>query len=172
MQPDLQCDYEGTELEQLFVGLADGSLILDSAYVEYLLYDTLEYYTPGCPDLVLDPIVLERSYMLDGSSNNWGLATTTYFNYFRYLQLVYIEEHNTFRFWLSDGEIGASTNYDQHSYLATSIGVDDNSCLHTAFALPFPDSFELTENGIQGQFCAWGGYAEYLKVIPFWHEAE
>ena len=69
MQTDLQCDYEGTDFEQMIIGLIEGTLILDSVYVEYLLLDTATYFTPGCPDEVVEPIVLERSYMLTQPNN-------------------------------------------------------------------------------------------------------
>ena len=45
------CDFEGTELEELCIGLADLTLELDSIYVEYHLRDTISFFAPGCPDL-------------------------------------------------------------------------------------------------------------------------
>ena len=64
MQPDLQCDYEGTELEEFILDVVNWDVILDSVYVEYTLRDTLTYYTAGCPDLIVEPILLERAYMM------------------------------------------------------------------------------------------------------------
>ena len=52
MQPDLQCDYEGTELETLLAGLFSEELVLDSVYIEYFLIDSQEIFQPGCPDPV------------------------------------------------------------------------------------------------------------------------
>ena len=60
MQPDLTCDYDGTDLEQLFAGLLSGELILDSVYVEYLMLDSVETFYPGCPEPVYVETVLER----------------------------------------------------------------------------------------------------------------
>lgn len=170
MQPDLQCDYEGTDLEQLFIGLADGSLILDSAYVEYLIYDTIEYYTPGCPDLILDPVVLERSYVCHAAGGN-SFVQTTHFGFDRYAQIGYYEGANTFSLYLVDQEVQVTTNYSNTSYLTTIDNVDGN-CFGAEFTLPFPDDWELTEDGIEGTFCWWGGAAEHFRFIPFWHEAE
>ena len=46
IQPDLTCDYDGTDLENLLAGLFNGELVLDSMYVEYLFVDTQIVYTP------------------------------------------------------------------------------------------------------------------------------
>ena len=112
MQPDLECDYEGTEFESFIVGLVTGALILDSVYVEYLIRDTLVYFTPGCPDAIVEPIVLERSYTvpnsqtdLNTSYGNFVEATTTYFFYERSFEIQYFENDNTFRLALFDEEV-------------------------------------------------------------------
>lgn len=172
MQPDLECDYEGTELEQLFIGLAEGSLLLDSVYVEYLLYDTIQYYTPGCPDVVNDPVILERSYMCDQISGTQ--AYTSLFGYNRTVGFTYDYSTNTFSFFLNEQEVQSSTSFGNTSYLTAveNIDPDYDDCFGSGFSLPFPESLSLSENGIEGHFCWWGGAAEYLKVIPFWHEAE
>ena len=169
MQPDLTCDYEGTDLEQLFIGLAEGSLLLDSVYVEYVIYDTIQYYTPGCPDLVYDPVVLERSYMCHQVTGNY--AQTNHFGYQRSLSFSYSYVQNTFQFYLNDTEVQAATSYGNTTYL-TAVENGPEDCQGASLSLPFADSMSLTEDGIQGHFCWWGAATEYLKVIPFWHEAE
>ena len=64
MQPDLECDYEGTDLEQFMGNLFAGDIELDSIYVEYLLIDSTEQWVPGCPEPVVIETILERSYLL------------------------------------------------------------------------------------------------------------
>ena len=60
MQPDLTCDYEGTELELALADLIAGNLIIDSVYVEYLVVDTHDVFVPGCPE----PVESETDEML------------------------------------------------------------------------------------------------------------
>ena len=170
IQPDLTCDYEGTDLEQLFIGLADNTLLLDSVYVEYLLYDTLEYFTPGCPDIVLEPVVLERSYMMYQAGPNI-YAQSEFFGFARTFQLSYNETANSFQMYVYDQEVQENTGYYPYGYLA-DVADDQGICGSANHTLPFPDSVSLTEDGIQGPFCNWPQVAEYFKVIPFWHEAE
>ena len=70
MQPDLQCDYEGTDLEQLMGGLFSGSLVLDSLYIEYLLIDSSQVFLPECPDPVTIETVLNRAFVLPAQPLN------------------------------------------------------------------------------------------------------
>ena len=171
MQPDLQCDYEGTDLESLIVGIITGSHILDSVYVEYSIHDTLVYFTPGCPDAIVEPIFLERSYVISdwlpyGSDGIQG--TVPHFGHSRKFGVSYLEQSNEFAAWLTDYEIGAvCPSYDAHSYWMT-----EN--LSAYFQLPFPPTWSLDENGFHLQFhpTSWAYNCEHLRIIPFWHEAE
>ena len=100
MQPDLTCDYEGTDLEQLFAGLLSGELILDSLYVEYLMLDSVETFYPGCPDPVYLETVLERSYMFPTSYSTFASnysAVGTEMDYLGISRGVY------FNFWSNKG---------------------------------------------------------------------
>lgn len=179
MQPDLQCDYEGTDLEQLFAGLLSGELILDSLYVEYLMLDSVETFYPGCPDPVYLETVLERSYMFPTSYSTFAS------NYSRvYTGMDYLGIYRTvsFNFWsngryhleIQDNEISSlfpTGAWNNTSYSDGDMFVDGNWC---TTPLPFPDSWSLDENGIsvEWQPTMWAVDAEYLKIIPFWHEAE
>ena len=177
MQPDLTCDYEGTNLEQLFIGLVDGALILDSVYVEYLIFDTLAYYTPGCPDLILEPLVLERSYTISSvaleyyqsSGYTQVIAQTNYFNYTRSAVFGYSSSTNRFNLNVYDWEVGSLPSFVNESTWTT----DYPSCEGGA-ELPFPEEWGLTEDGIITQWCAWKwvDQTEHFRLIPFWHEAE
>jgi hypothetical protein len=177
MQPDLECDYEGTDLEQLVGGIVEGGIVLDSLYVEYLLLDTVLTYLPGCPDPVLIETVLERSYTF---TSNYQIITGTdlfdtemtlnFLGYSRRVQLRFNQVNGSYRFFISDNEVGGLTSYDALTYWAPA----DNS--NTA-NLPFPDNWTLDENGIQvdwGQSWhnGWVEHCESFRLIPFWHEAE
>ena len=169
----LTCDYEGTEVEELCIGLIDATLQLDSIYVEYLLYDTVSYYTPGCPDLVLEPVVLERAYTLpfyQYSVNNEGIISVqcslNYFGYSRSFSLTYYPSNNTWFFQLTDYEIQQTSTYYRTSYWYSS-GT-------TTLTLPFPESWILDENGLQIDFrpIDWASNSEHFRLIPYWSEAE
>ena len=186
MQPDLQCDYEGTELEALIIGISEGSLVLDSVYIEYLLLDTLEYFLPGCPDLVSEPVTLERGYTVFGGGleySNDGLSTSLYassnfFNYGRSLFLQYSGTSNSFRMRLRDYEVEAVTSFQDVAYWN---GTPYTSGGTEWMSLPFDELWSLDEEGIHVTWfgCCeiypssqWAGNCEYLRIIPFWHEAE
>ena len=177
MQPDLQCDYEGTDFEQMIIGLIEGTLILDSVYVEYLLLDTATYFTPGCPDEVVEPIVLERSYMLTQPNNvvyDNGLyvakvMSQNVLGFDRELQLAYNGGDNTFELAICDAEIEMlMPSFDQcsHWYSNGSVWLQ----------LPFPENWTIDEDGIQVSWpdspTIWTTNAEYFRIIPFLHEAE
>ena len=178
MQTDLQCDYEGTDFEQMIIGLIEGTLILDSVYVEYLLLDTATYFTPGCPDEVVEPIVLERSYVLTQPNNgvyNNGLLVAKVMSqnvlgFNRTFFLEYDGVTNRFQLKISDQEIqNIMPSYGQYSFWYSN----SNSWL----TLPFPDNWAIDEDGFQFSWgsmyaLAWAANCEHLRVIPFWHEAE
>jgi hypothetical protein len=177
MQPDLQCDYEGTDFEQMIIGLIEGTLILDSVYVEYLLFDTATYFTPGCPDEVVEPIVLERSYMLTQPNNgiyNNGLFVAkvmgqNVLGFWRQMELAYNGMDNTFELAICDSEI---------DNLMPSLGQCSwwHSNNSSGLQLPFPENWTIDEDGIQvsweDQPDIWTTNAEHFRIIPFWHEAE
>ena len=177
MQPDLQCDYEGTDLEQLFIGLADGALILDSVYVEYLLLDTHSYYTPGCPDIIVEPLVLERGYTCSSTGVQYYessgatviTASSSHFNYTRTVEFSYQNLTNTFCHRINDWEVNTLPSFGTDSNWAS----DFPSC-SCGTSLPFPEGWGLTEDGIIVQWCPWKWVyqTEYFRLIPFWHEAE
>ena len=177
MQPDLQCDYEGTEIEELFIGLVDFTITLDSVYVEYSIRDTLAYFTPGCPDLILEPILLERAFMATASEGSGSCnylqcqsAHVSHFGFLRDIRFEYNENNNGFELRLFDGEVNSilpSFNSNGTStWWSTSTG--------DAVTLPFPENWTIDEDGFQidwrpGQ---WVSDCEHFRFIPFWHEAE
>lgn len=169
MQPDLTCDYEGTDLEQLFGGLMNQNLVLDSVYVEYYLVDSVASFSPECPDPLVEEVVLQRSFILYPYYSDFGIqesvinAGTTFLDYFRRIDIVYNYLEGSFRFSAFDQEIGTLTSYYAYSYSHPN-----------PFQLPFPEGFELNEEGIQCDWddADWADNCQSLKIIPFWHEAE
>ena len=176
MQPDLTCDYEGTDLEQLFGGLIAGNLILDSVYVEYLLIDSALTYLPECPDPVVIETVLERSFILEEVDTfldiqNPVVRSTGYpLGYYRAFKLQYYSQLGEFILELSDQEVEFMTYFPQSSQWDEFL---DMCCL-TGVSLPFPSYWELNDDGVQVDWEStdWAGNCESLRIIPFWHEAE
>ena len=170
VQSDLQCDYEGTDLEQLFAGIIDGSLILDSVYVEYLFIDSSTTYYPGCPDPVTLETVLERSYtmptVVQGNEDGASIYCYTSMSYLgetRQWILYWSQTTGQYRMWLKDEEFVGMTSYTGQSFWDP-----------TYQGLPFPVGYELNSDGIQVNWNSqsWAANCEALRVIPFWHEAE
>ena len=171
MQPDLQCDYEGTELEEFIGGVFEGSLVLDSVYVEYLLLDTIETYLPGCPDPVDIDIVLERSYMIDAfnlvSESTYDRITGTLLllNHYRHFSMSFYD-NGTYNIGLQDNEVAAITQFG-------SVSGWEHENLN-AIPIPFPSSWGINDDGIQVTWnhVDWIAHCQYFRLIPFWHEAE
>ena len=171
MQPDLTCDYEGTDLEQLIGGLFDQTLVLDSVYVEYLFSDSVLTYLPGCPDPVYIETILERSYVIDDffyyNSNDfsvWGYIQ--YLGEVRQFEFRFYPEDGRYKIYLTDGEIESVTNYYDTSQWQ---GQDYNSAY-----MPFPENWTLNDDGIivDWEANSWVANCESFRLIPFWHEAE
>ena len=172
--PPEPCDYDGTPLEDLFIGITDGSIILDSIFIEYELEDVSTYYLLGCPDPITDTLVYAASHML----NQWFINPNQWqaFNYYNGngpLPLTFEFHYNlingsyliqTQNYVLSNNGFTADGFFG--SYTANSNNVQ----------IPFPESWYLDEDGIHLDG-AWGPeewpyYANYLHILPYWHYAE
>jgi hypothetical protein len=171
MQPDLQCDYEGTDLEQLFGDWISGAIVVDSIYIEYTLVDTVESFYPNCPDAIIEELVLERSYMLNdqneyiSGSGQYYFLMTNYLGYHREVGIAYDYSNGFFDLWVGDEEIPV-----------VSAGAFSNwvSPWGGSFMLPFAGDWELTSDGIQVSWepGTWPAVSQNFRLIPFWHEAE
>jgi hypothetical protein len=172
MQPDLECDYEGTDLEQLLGGLIAGNLVLDSIYVEYLLVDTVTTYLPECPDPVEIETVLERSWSSQyvfsylNTENPYIKAQASTLGYNRDFHLFFYPDNGSFQVWMYDSEVATFTSFESTAYVIA----DGN----TQFNLPFDESWGLDEDGLDLNWRPqdWVSNCESFRVIPFWHEAE
>lgn len=172
----LTCDYDGTPFESFVVGVITEEIVLDSVYVEYLIRDTLTYFTPGCPDLVVEPLVLERAFFItDAFFNSTSIGyqakvKTTLFGYERECSVTYRETDNTYVLTLIDFEVGQLPNYGWDGYW------DDlsTSDITAHLPLPFPDFWFIDEDGFQIDWRAtsWIGACEYFRLLPYWHYAE
>ena len=171
MQPDLQCDYEGTDLEQLFGDWISGAIVVDSIYIEYTLVDTVESFSPNCPDAIIEELVLERSYMLNGQheyisgSGQYYFLMTNYLGYHREVGIGYDYSNGFFDLWVGDEEIPVVSAGAFSNYVLPWGG---------SFMLPFAGDWELTSDGVQVSWepGTWPAVSQNFRLIPFWHEAE
>ena len=187
MQPDLQCDYDGTEIETWFGDLFSANIVLDSVYVEYLIADTVSTFLPGCPDPVVIETVLSRGYVLNNvsyvhfnSEEPWIFAHGSYLNYTRKVHFKFNPDLGTYRHYIEDAEVGVLTNFEKYSFALA--GGDDECCnnsgsdycCNTEIVLPFNSSWTLDEDGIQVDWRPddWVTSCSSFRLIPFWHEAE
>ena len=170
----LTCSYEGTEFESWFGGLFDGTLTLDSLYVEYLYVDSVETFLPGCPNPVMIETVLDRSYVLtsefyDFSSHDYWFSTSSYLGYNRTARFEFYPDGN-YRLYCTDAEISEFTNYGQTSNWNSAVP----DCCNFNAQLPFLESWSLNENGIQVDWSSndWVANCEHFRLITYWSEAE
>ena len=170
MQPDLMCDYEGTDLELLLSGFMTGEIILDSIYVEYFFSDTAWIYSPPCPDPIPVETVLERSYMFT-SFDIYSLGVIRgqkeLFSYDREFWMTYNDNTGGFTLYIQDQEVADLSNFGARSYLA----YPDWS---SNFFIPFPEEWQLDEDGVEAAWRSseWVSHCQSFRLIPFWHEAE
>jgi hypothetical protein len=165
----LTCDYQGTELEELFGGMYSQTLILDSVYVEYLLFDTVVTYLPGCPDPVDIEVVLERSFLITGFNYTEGPNFNTldgqisYLGYTRKLLSYFYPSMGIYYLFIHDYEVATLTSFSKESKLSPE-----------SVSMPFPESWTLDENGVQVDWNSWSwvSNSSNFRLIPYWHEAE
>ena len=170
--PPEPCDYDGTPLEDLAIGIADGSIILDSLFIEYELEDVSTFFVLGCPEPVTDTLVFSNSMMLDNfyaGSIYWGIDGYDSYGFYSSLMFYYTLVDGLY-FWVSFqvaiSELGfADDGFFGGDYAASS-----------QYAIPFPETWFLDEEGIHIE-SGWNGddwpyYANYLHILPYWHYAE
>jgi len=171
MQPDLTCDYEGTDLEQLLGGLFDQTMVLDSIYVEYLRVDSVPTYLPGCPDVIFIETILERSYTFRDLYFADGVQTDEIQQYMDYLgqsrgfEWKFVPAYGTYRLELFDGELAELFNVGSTSSWSAPGGYDN-------IQIPLPETWSLDGDGFQVDWAGWVAECQHFRLIPFWHEAE
>ena len=166
--PPEPCTYDGTSIEDFFIGIHSGEVILDSIYIEYKLEDVSNYYIEGCPDEVTDTIVFVWNNM-DTSPYLWNYA-----NYYRFsfgqLHIYYYYNPQTGQYTI-----------EYTNYLLNDLGFTGDGFFGSYNAssgntvLPWPDSWVYDENGISIEMPSddvWTDYANYLHILPYWHYAD
>jgi len=169
--PPEPCDYDGSDFEQLMFGILDGSVVLDSMFVEYQLLDSSTFYVTGCPDPITETTLFTNTALI-------------------YPQTLYSDEMyivgddsygNNFN-WFFGGPDGNGNYFvGLYSQSLATLGFHSDgffggySASTTAIPIPFESAWQLTENGIELSGWDeedWPYYANYLHILPYWHYAE
>ena len=170
--PPEPCDYDGTPLEELVIGIAEGSIVLDSMFIEYELEDVSTYYILGCPDPVTDTLIFSNSVMLEGteaSSNYWDCTGFDSYNQFFRVRF-YWNTSNGIYSWYWENYAIVTLGFINDGFFGSAASSSDAS------SIPFPESWYLDEEGIHIESGwnenNWPYYANYLHILPYWHYAE
>jgi len=174
--PPEPCTYDGTPLEEFVFGLFDGTIVLDSLFIEYEIEDAATYFVQGCPDPVTDTIVLAGYGTLQSVSVNQNLdvnisggspSTNGDFT----LQITYFGISGQYRISLFNWSLWGSE--------FACDGFFGGGCYQSATqdqSIPFPSDWYLDESGIHFDSGwtseHWPYYANYLHILPYWHYAE
>ena len=167
------CPYDGSDLENLLLGIASGTVILDSMFIEFELETVAEYYLTGCPELQIDTVVFSNHVMLHPPVVNAGLQS---------FWSISSNDPYGFGMWFYLGFDQATNLYDiiMVSHAVGNLGLEEyfgSSYAHTiSTTLPFPDDWFLDESGIHIESGwdehDWPFYANYFHILPYWHHAE
>jgi hypothetical protein len=164
--PPEPCDYDGSTFEEFVFSIMNGTIILDSVFVEYEIEDASTYYLQGCPEPVTDTVVFAGYSMLDNiylnlnsqfSASSASLGFSCNFN-----------GANGFYHWEFFNSTLFSSGFIQDGFFSSH-----NST--TAVVIPFPPAWYLDEDGIHFDCCwnnGWISHANYLHILPYWHYAE
>ena len=170
--PPEPCTYDGSPLEELMFGILDGSMILDSIFMEYELEDITTYYPIGCPDQVTDTLIFNNTVLLTNfyvEGNSWTIGG--YDN----IGLNELRFHN-------EPQLG-TYSFELYSVILGDLGFIDDGFFASyysqteSYPIPFPEDWYLDENGIHIESDwdpnnHWAYYANYLHILPYWHYAD
>ena len=170
--PPEPCDYDGTPLEELMAGIAEGTIILDSMFVEYELEDVSTYYNIGCPDPITDTMIFANSAMLKSYSEGGDYFLIAGDNSYGHVEGFWFNwnvTNGTYAFKLSDNSL-VSLGITQDGFFGMSWA-------QTVFSsLPFPIDWYLDAEGVHIESgwdeTDWPYYANYFHILPYWHYAE
>ena len=165
------CDYDGSPLEELAIGIYDGSIILDSLFIEFELQDIVTYYHVGCPEQITDTVIFSNFAMLRTlySNPSWWMING-FDNYGNDAWLTFEPQMGSGTY-LWGTKFSSLTIFDW-----STVAFGNHQCYTNPEPLPFTDDWYLDEEGIHIESGwdenDWPYYANYLHILPYWHYAE
>ena len=171
--PPEPCDYDGTELEEWAIAVSNGSITIDSVYIEFQLEDVISYYVPGCPDQVTDTVYFSNQGMCLTSPQGvtssefpiliFGTNGLDSFGSSLGISLSYNQANNEFKWYLACNSISnlyGAEGVFSGSWFATTNGSQ----------LPWPENWNYDANGLELDWTfGWASYANYIHILPYWH---
>jgi len=167
--PPEPCDYDGTPLEELAIGIAQGAIVLDSIYIEYELEDIATYYVLGCPDPITDTLIFANSAMLYNLSyydTEWIIWGWDDYGNTLDFEFEWDTSNGLYKWICRSGSIQALGFAEDNFFSGQYISSTPSS------PLPFPEEWFLNEEGIHLELDRWATYANYIHILPYWHYAE
>jgi len=175
--PPEPCDYDGTPLENWIQEISDGVIILDSVFIEFQLFDVVDYYVFGCPDPISDTLLLDNYGMLtefNGPySGGWWIVGPDAYN--GTMGNSILDFRILFDSSTGGYELRMEQNYLQQAGYEFDGFFGGNVNAKIPFTWPVPSDWSIDENGIHlsgWQSNDWPYYANYLHILPYWHYAE
>ena len=177
-----ECDYEGTDLENLWANLVTGVAVMDSLFYEVEVFDAELTTYPGCPDMVWDTL----NVVFNGVIYDWNLILNSQYWKLR----AESDPENFMEFeWNATGSNSYLFRWAADDVITPYITLgwmeDANFTVFTPnIYLPFPDGYYLDENGINFPPDSWNSpwnspqphpwldWATSITIIPYWHYAE
>jgi len=183
--PPEPCTYDGTDFEDWIIGVLSDSIILDSVYFDLTFSDNGQYYVPGCPDPIIDTIVIYNYGMLvNGTMNGhvtgidaWGGNVNAYIEFYE-----------------ATGEMAVKLKFNNmNGLLSIPAGFFETTCspwhLTWRGALPVDSMYAsfssdgafdfnyLVYNPIYGgtnstYSCNFDSYVDSIFILPYWHYAD
>ena len=171
--PPEPCDYDGTPLEELMAGNLNGTIILDSLFIQFELQDETTYYLAGCPDPISDTLVFSTAAMLDNfniSGAQWTISGNDSYGHGISFAFEFIPTTGNYQVTIYTGSI-YYLGFGQDGFFGSSWHARSPQV-----EIPFPDDWYLDEEGIHLEGAweenDWAYYANYLHILPYWHYAE
>jgi len=175
--PPEPCTYDGTNIEDLIIGLFQGDdsiIILDSIFVEYTLEGEHTYFLAGCPEPVVDTII----YSWNGMFTDWWVqGNTAVLYYYSSTVTSWNGSAASCNFQFSFNDENGDYYIGYSDYIVSALNLCEPFCgnLITWHSyLPF-SGLTLDESGIVFEDIAELDMADYitnLSMIPYWHYAD
>jgi hypothetical protein len=183
--PPEPCTYDGTELEDWIIGVLSDSIILDSVYFDMTFSDNGQYFVPGCPEPIIDTMVVYNYGMLNNGGNftgyvsgvdAWGGGVNCHISFLDDTgEMVF-----TLRFNSLAGDISAPSGFFS-TYCSPwqlqwrgALPVDTMSASFSIDgALDFDFSINNPWYGNSSTWsCNFDSYLDSIYILPYWHYAD
>ena len=171
MDSAITCDFDGTDLEQFTLNLLDGTVILDSVFFEFELSGVTSEYTLGCPD----PIQVPWHYSASGMATDTDIISSLNTGNSQVYVSRSFENGGSAEFYFYAYRFSVNEPWNLGGFMSAYIEDDAISGgvgeeLVSGQNIPYQsdnviwDSLGIRSNTIDP--------SNYVRVLPYWSEAE